>query len=61
MTPEMQAMLAAETYAVVGASRSPDKYGYLVYKSLKAAGKTVFPMNPRADEVDGDQCFPSLG
>ena len=60
MTPEMQAMLAASSYAVVGASRDPDKYGYLVYRSLKAAGKTAFPINPNAAEVDGDRCYPSL-
>lgn len=60
MTPEMQAILAAESFAVVGASRDPDKYGCLVYRSVKAAGKTVFPVNPRAAEVDGDHCYPSL-
>ena len=56
----MKAMLTAETYAVVGASRNPEKYGYLVYKALKAAGKTAYPVNPRADDVDGDRCYPSL-
>ena len=60
MTPEMQTMLAATVYAVVGASRDPEKYGFLVYKSLKAAGKTAFPVNPRAAEVDGDVCYPTL-
>ena len=60
MTPEMQAMLAANTFAVVGASRDPDKYGFLVYRSLKAAGKTAIPVNPRTGEVDGDRCYPSL-
>lgn len=60
MTDEMQAMLTAGSYAVVGASRSPEKYGYLVYRSLKTAGKKVFPVNPRAEAVDGDRCYPSL-
>lgn len=60
MTPEMQAMLAASSYAVVGASRDPDKYGFLVYRSLKAAGKTAFPVNPNADAVDGDRCYTAL-
>ncbi len=56
----MQAMLAASTYAVVGASRDRDKYGFLVYHSLKAAGKAVYPINPNAAEVDGDHCYPAL-
>lgn len=53
-------LLAAKTFAVVGASRTPDKYGFRVYRALKAAGKTVYAVNPRADEVDGDRCYPSL-
>ncbi len=60
MTSEMQAMLTATSFAVVGASRDPDKYGFLAYRSLKAAGKTAFPVNPMAMEVDGDRCYPSL-
>ena len=53
-------MLAADSYAVVGASRSPDKYGYLVYRAVKAAGRAAYPVNPQAAEVDGDRCYPSL-
>ena len=60
MTPEMTTMLAATVYAVVGASRDPEKYGFLVYRSLKSAGKTAFPVNPNATEVDGDVCYPTL-
>ena len=60
MTPEMITMLNAETYAVVGASRDPAKYGFLVYKAVKAAGKTVWPVNPSAAEVDGAPCFHAL-
>ncbi len=60
MTSEMTAMLNADTYAVVGASRDPAKYGFLVYKAVKAAGKTVWPVNPSAAEVNGDLCYPSL-
>ena len=53
-------MLTAETYAVVGASRNREKYGFLVYRALKAAGKTAYPVNPRAEDVDGDRCYPAL-
>ena len=55
----MQAILAADSFAVVGASRDPDKYGFLVLRSLKAAGRTAFPVNPEAAEVDGDRCYPA--
>jgi len=59
-TPNIPAMLTARAYAVVGASRSPNKYGFLVYRSLKVAGKTAYAVNPNAVEVDGDHCYPSL-
>lgn len=53
-------MLAADMFAVVGASRNPAKYGFLVYRAVKAAGKTAYAVNPSTDRVDGDPCFPSL-
>ncbi len=59
-SPEISAMLKAATFAVVGASRRPEKYGFLVYRSLKDAGKTAYAVNARADQVDGDICYPNL-
>jgi len=48
-------------FAVVGASRDPEKYGYQVYKDLKEAGYRVYPVNPNADKILGNKCYPSLG
>jgi predicted CoA-binding protein len=48
------------TFAVVGASREPQKYGYQVYENLKNGGYRVYPVNPNADEILGDRCYPSL-
>ena len=47
-------------FAVVGASRDPEKYGYRVYRDLKEAGYRVYPVNPNADEILGDKCYPNL-
>ncbi len=47
-------------FAVVGASRDPKKYGYQVYKDLKQAGYKVYPINPNAEEILGDKCYPNL-
>jgi uncharacterized protein len=47
-------------FAVVGASRDPRKYGYQVYKDLKNAGYKVYAVNPNAQEILGDKCYPSL-
>ena len=53
-------VLGQKTFAVAGASRDREKYGYKVYKSLKRAGYTVYAINPNADAIDGDPCYPSL-
>ena len=47
-------------FAIVGASRDNRKYGHQVYKDLKDAGYTVYPVNPNADKILGDKCYPSL-
>jgi predicted CoA-binding protein len=47
-------------FAVVGASRDPRKYGHQVYRDLRTAGYTVYAVNPNADEILGDKCYPSV-
>lgn len=47
-------------FAVVGASRDPKKYGYQVYRDLKNAGYEVYAVNPNAEEILGDKCYPNL-
>ena len=46
--------------AVVGASKDLEKYGHRVYRDLKSGGYKVYPVNPNADEILGDKCYPSL-
>jgi hypothetical protein len=60
LSERIDAMLAAKTFAVVGASTNPEKYGHIAYVDLKRFGKTVYPVNPRAATVDGDPCYPSI-
>jgi predicted CoA-binding protein len=50
----------SNVFAVVGASRDQNKYGHQVYRDLRAAGYTVYPVNPNSDEILGDKCYPSL-
>lgn len=47
-------------FAVVGASRNPEKYGHQVYRDLKEAGYEVYPVNPNAEEILGTKCYPAL-
>jgi len=53
-------ILDQRRFAVTGVSRDPEKYGYKVFKALKAAGYTVFAVNPNADSIGDDPCYPSL-
>jgi predicted CoA-binding protein len=47
-------------FAVVGASREPEKYGHQVYKDLRSAGYAVYPVNPKAEEILGDRCYADI-
>jgi predicted CoA-binding protein len=47
--------------AVTGVSRTPDKHGSnVVYKRLRERGYDVFAVNPNAETVEGDRCYPDL-
>ena len=52
--------LTAKTFAVAGASRDRSKYGNKVFQALVASGRTAYPLNPSAPEVEGHQAFPSI-
>lgn len=60
MNEDIERMLAAKSYAVAGASTNPEKYGHIAYAMLKEYGKTVWPINPRAESILGDKCYPSV-
>ncbi len=57
---QTEQLLALQSFAVAGASRDKAKPGFKVYTALKRAGKTVYPLNPAADNIDGDECYSSL-
>lgn len=45
------------SYAVVGATDRPGKYGGIIYRDLKGKGFRVYAVNPYRDTVDGDPCW----
>jgi uncharacterized protein len=47
-------------WAVVGASRDPNKFGYRVFRNLQQAGYIVYAVNPKGGELLGAQVYPSL-
>jgi uncharacterized protein len=55
------AFLANKRIAVTGVSRKAKGHGSnVVYKRLRDRGYDVFAVNPNADEVEGDVCYPDL-
>ncbi len=53
--------LASKRIAVTGVSRTPKNHGgNVVYQRLRERGYEVFAVNPNADRVEGDRCYPSL-
>jgi predicted CoA-binding protein len=53
--------LANKRIAVTGVSRNPGTHGAnFVYQRLRDRGYEVFAINPRANVVEGDPCYPDL-
>ena len=52
--------LAHTRVAVTGVSRQANGHGgNIVYQRLRDRGYEVFAVNPNADEVEGDRCYPT--
>lgn len=56
----VQNFLAQKKIAVVGVSDRRDTGCNLTYHKFKAAGYTVFAVNPRLAVFEGDVCYPDL-
>lgn len=52
--------LAQKRIAVAGVSREPSQTANAIYRRLRDNGYEVLPVNPSADEVEGDTCYPSV-
>ena len=53
--------LADRRIAVTGVSRDPKGHGAnVVYRRLEDRGYDVVAINPHADRVEGDECYPDL-
>lgn len=60
ITGRIHSFLASGPFAVVGASTDRSKYGNKVLRCYQQHGHEVFPINPKAAEVEGLKAYPSL-
>jgi predicted CoA-binding protein len=57
---QIQAFLDSGPFAVVGASTDRSKYGNKVLRCYVQHRRKVYPINPKAREVEGLAAYPSL-
>ncbi len=57
---QIDAFLAGRPHAVVGASTNREKYGNKVLRAYLQNDRPVYPINPRADEIEGQKCYADL-
>jgi len=61
-TPEsVTAFLRGRRFAVAGVSRQSGQAANAVFRKLRSAGYEVFPINPKASEVEGIACYSEVG
>ncbi len=61
MDPDVRTLLTTtRTWAVVGCSPDPSRDSHRIAAMLKQRGFTIVPVNPTADEILGERCYPSV-
>lgn len=60
MERKIRKILGYKVMAVVGLSKKPGKPSHYVPKYMKEHGYRIIPVNPTADEILGEKCYPSL-
>lgn len=60
--PQLDAFFNPKSIAIVGASRDETKVGHKIIANLLLGGYPgkVFPINPKAADIDGLRCYPDL-
>lgn len=56
----MKDMLNIKTWAVLGATKDKDKYGYKIFRRLVDKGYRVYGINPKYSDVDGIKIYSSI-
>jgi uncharacterized protein len=57
----IQDFIAQKAVAVVGMSRASRSFSVNAARELRSKGYRIYPVNPNATEIQGAQCYPSVG
>jgi predicted CoA-binding protein len=59
MTSNYETFWENDCFAVVG-DKAKQNFPVLTYRGLKKLGKTVFPVDPSVEEIEGDRAYATL-
>lgn len=57
MKSVIEDFIREKNVALVGASRDAGKWGSALLRLLKKKGYRLYPVNPNADRIEGEQCY----
>ena len=57
---DIQSFLEPKEMAISGVSRNPKKFGRVVFDHLQERGYRLYPVNPNADQINGDKCYKDI-
>jgi acyl-CoA synthetase (NDP forming) len=61
VVPDMESrIMDIRSIAVVGASTDPNKVGYAITRNLLTFPGSLFPVNPKSDDILGRKSYPNL-
>ena len=60
MNVTIKEMLNKKKWAVIGVTPDVNKFAYKIFKKLGEKGYTVYGINPKYDEVDGQKIYKSI-
>ncbi len=49
-----------QSVAIIGASSDREKFGNIAVRAYQDQGYTVYPVNPRAETIEGLKCYKSI-
>jgi uncharacterized protein len=58
---DIDGFVAQKTLAVVGISRDAQSFSGRAFQELKGKGYKLYPVNPNAETIAGEKCYPSVG
>ena len=56
-TEAVENITSLKRLGIAGVSRNSRKFGNTIYREMKKNGYDVYPINPHADEIEGDACY----